>query len=940
MVAQEFDGSTSSYINGDVVAQLGAQLGGFQKIKVNVLNGQTDIFETAPANLTLESLDGRVKISFTANTTEMVTGKLKAVNWNLHKHKWNHLENIQFPVISTDKALVDVLIGLDYSDLHASIKEVIGKVGEPVARLTPLGWTCVGSSDIKIVKAPGRSYFIRASSIDVETNNAMKKFWSIDNEGLPDEEAQMSVNEKSALKMVEDSLKYKNGRYEVGIPWKNGTKCIKNNRHMAMKRLYCTERKLAKDPDAAKDYNNIIKDYLVKGYIHKVPDENIQQENVWYLPHFAVFRPDKATTKTRIVFDGSAKSNGKSLNEEIHQGPNLQKELFAVLLRFRRHPVAVVSDVSEMYLQVKVKREDQQFLRFLWRDMDISRTPDCFEFDSLIFGLNSSPFEAQFVVKHHAEKNSKQLPLAAEAVLKSTYMDDTMDSVKDNQSGIQLYKELCNLWKGCGMHARKWLSNSKQVLKQIPEVDRAQQLNIHDDKLPSTKALGMLWVADEDVLSFNKINTDVGTSFTKRKFLKVLATVFDPLGFLAPFVIQGKIIMQITWEKGVDWDQVVDPELNDMMKNWVQDLKNIDKIKISRCVGLDQSENEDEMQLHCFCDASEEAYCAAVYIAIKYSSGRKSSRLVAAKTKVAPLDATSVPRLELMGAVVAVKLATSVGRAFSFSSNMIYYWTDNQNVLCWTRGRSKRYKAFIGNRVSKIQKNSDPACWRYVPSKENPADIATHGKSIDDLRKNTLWWYGPEFLIDQNKWPEAVVFVSSQLELRNNHSTYLQIKEQDNMERLNPTRYSSWKKLTRILAWINRFYQNCKQNDRTHRKIGELQPHEVINAEFHFIKKAQQEEFNEEYDVVMKQKCVSVKSSLSCLMPFMDEDGIIRANTRIREADYIPYNVKHPIILPRHHQVSKLIVRQQHLDNNHYGGTIIFYHNYHQNIGSYQQEKL
>ena len=230
-------------------------------------------------------------------------------------------------------------------------------------------------------------------------------------------------------------------------------------------------------------------------------------------------------------------------------------------------------------------------------------------------------------------------------------------------------------------------------------------------------------------------------------------------------------------------------------------------------------------------------------------------------------------------------------------------------------------RAFIGNRVSKIQKNSDPACWRYVPSKENPADIATHGKSIDDLRKNTLWWYGPEFLIDQNKWPEAVVFVNSQLELRNNHSTYLQIKEQDNMERLNPTRYSSWKKLTRILAWINRFYQNCKQNDRTHRKIGELQPHEVINAEFHFIKKAQQEEFKEEYDVVMKQKCVSVKSSLSCLMPFMDEDGIIRANTRIREADYIPYNVKHPIILPRHHQVSKLIVRQQHLDNNHYGGT-------------------
>ena len=129
---------------------------------------------------------------------------------------------------------------------------------------------------------------------------------------------------------------------------------------------------------------------LKKGYIRKVSKE--ESSGRWYLPHFAISRPDKSTTKTRIVFDASARHEGVCLNDFIHKGPKLQRELFDVLLRFRRSRIAVVCDVAEMYLQIELRKEDRPFHRFLWRDME-NRPADEYEFNRLVFGVNSCPFQ-------------------------------------------------------------------------------------------------------------------------------------------------------------------------------------------------------------------------------------------------------------------------------------------------------------------------------------------------------------------------------------------------------------------------------------------------------------------------------------------------------------------------------------------------------------------
>jgi len=134
--------------------------------------------------------------------------------------------------------------------------------------------------------------------------------------------------------------------------------------------------------------------------------------------------------------------------------------------------------------------------------LDQQRKPEEYEFNRVVFGINSSPFQAQFVSQTHAEKHKDELPLVEEAVSKSTYMDGSMDSVLDNSQSIELYKQLDELWSRAGMYALKWLSNSSQVLEKIQLEDRAYEVDINEDPLPKVKTLGIKWLPEEDVLTF------------------------------------------------------------------------------------------------------------------------------------------------------------------------------------------------------------------------------------------------------------------------------------------------------------------------------------------------------------------------------------------------------------------------------------------------------
>ncbi|XP_064627878.1 uncharacterized protein LOC135487738 [Lineus longissimus] len=934
------DGSTTTYINTEVAEELGLK-GEVMKTTVSVLNGMVESFETTPVEVGLESLDKRIDMMITARTTDNVTGDMKAIDWRDYADKFEHLKDIAFPKHGK-RETIDMLIGVDYPELHFSLKEVAGKNGGPIARKTRLGWTCVGCPQKEMKKE--RNFFVnRKNTVLEEINATMKQFWEIDSSGAKTENhgsSHMSLEDKAVCTVIQKEMVYKDNRYEVPLPWREGRPELPDNSQMAVQRLASTERRLLREPEVAKAYTATIKQYLEKNYVRKVPPAEEQPPSKWYLPHFPVVRPDKSTTKTRIVFDASAKFEGVSLNDTLHQGPKLQKDLVDVLLRFRKEPVALVGDIQQMYLQLEVEAKDRPFQRFLWRDLDTTRAPEEYEFNRVVFGINSSPFLAQFVAQEHAKRHRSIFPLASDTILKSTFIDDSMDSVLNDTEGVKLYHELDELWHKAGMYCRKWLSNSLTVLAEIPEEDRAAEISLDEGELPSTKTLGVLWQAKEDQFSFTATPVEDNFTLTKRTFLQKLAKVFDPMGFISPYIIRGKILMQEIWTTGVGWDDRNLECLEQKAQCWFDDLRDLGLIKIPRCLRLDSTEKLLSIEVHAFSDASQDAYGAVLYERTIYEGGLIISHFIVSKTTVAPLAATSIPRLELMGATLALHLTMSVIAALQLPMQDVTFWSDSANVLWWIRGRSRQFKPFVAHRIGEIQTQTCPDQWKHVPTKMNPADILTRGAKVKELSDNTLWWNGPEFLLkDHSKWPEQNfgedkspsserkkssngVFVTLQKEPQP------QDKEKNKQDvdegvaqdwRLNPERYSSWVRLTRVSAWVHRFVENCQQ-PVGQRRHGELDAEEIHDAEHQFIRQAQLETFPAEYKAVQKNKALPVASRIQGLRPMIDQDGILRSNGRLEKAEFLAYDVRYPVILPRKSWVTTLIIRFHHEQANHAAG--------------------
>ena len=588
-----------------------------------------------------------------------------------------------------------------------------------------------------------------------------------------------------------------------------------------------------------------------------------------------------------------------------------------------------------MYLRIGIAHEDKPFHRFLWRGIDQDRQPDTYQFDRVVFGVNSSPFQAQFVLQHHAKKFKDTFPLAAEMVLRSTYMDDSMDSVVNEDQGIELHKQLSQLLRQAGMHARKWLSNSPRVLRDIPLQDRKAKVDLDADYLPSTKTLGVWWLSDQDVFTFRENAPSSDVKYTKRNFLKQIATHFDPIGFLAPFTIRAKMLLQQMWMAGLDWDEELTEPLTNAARAWFSELLEITLLQIPRCL-LVGGKQIDNVSLHTFVDASEDAFGAVAYVRYSYQDGTISTNIVAAKTRVAPTIATSIPRLELMGASIGVRLSTRIVSVLELYMSQAVFWSDSQNVLWWKHGHSRDFKPFVANRVGEIQTSTDPEQWRYIPTSLNPADILSRGMTAADLAKCDRWWKGPEFLRKpEEAWPTKVI--------KDNHTGYDEMKRctrptlftrtenssesvcmvvtgnEDNFP-LEPRDYSSFLRLKRVLAWINRFVDNGRKQ-KENRTFGELLSEELKRVEVQIIHHTQVIGFTDEWKALSCGKTLPSSSKLLGFQPQLDEDGLIRSDGRLKHAEFLPYDMRFPIILPRRNWVTKLIVKEFHERGNHATGT-------------------
>ncbi|XP_046857876.1 uncharacterized protein LOC124451299 [Xenia sp. Carnegie-2017] len=443
-------------------------------------------------------------------------------------------------------------------------------------------------------------------------------------------------------------------------------------------------KRLSNEPTLLKEYDNIIKEQLETGVIERV-DESEPEINVHYLPHQAVIRKEAKTTKLRIVYDASSKEGkrGTSLNDCLHVGPPLTPLLFDILIRFRESRVALAGDIEKAFLNVEVDEADRNYLRFLWVRDAINGNLEVvvYRFCRVVFGLNASPFLLNATLRHHIAQFAESDPVLAQKLNEGFYVDDLVSGGKSAQETIELYEKAKFRMSQGGFKLRKWLTNDGNVRALIEQRECGNKVTTTTDSDDETftqwslgalnnndcaKVLGIGWDCDNDLFTFDlrKFVEDLGdkTKLTKRSLLSALAKIFDPLGLISAVIILMKILFQQLCVDKVDWDDKIEGKHAKIYLEWIEDLVRVQRIKINRCVYSEVIERVESCELHGFGDASEKAYCAVVYF-VRRTSSTVHVKLLAAKTRVAPLKKLTIPRLELMSALMLAKLVESVGKA-------------------------------------------------------------------------------------------------------------------------------------------------------------------------------------------------------------------------------------------------------------------------------------
>ena len=584
--------------------------------------------------------------------------------------------------------------------------------------------------------------------------------------------------------------------------------------------------------------------------------------------------------------------------------------------------MALVSDIQEMFLQVRIPEHDRGALRFLWwKNGDLN--DETIELQMVVhpFGATSSPFCASLALRKCAEFSGEPAGSAVRGTIEqSFYVDNCLASVDSVTEACELVKGLLRVTSSVGFRLTKWASNEPRALLGLPSSEISEKIvELTTEDSSTERTSGLDWKASEDAFHFPV--SLPSRPATRRGILSSASSLYDPLGLVAPMLLPAKLLLQDLCRRRLDWDMEISAEDVRRWHEWLSELKYLKSLKIPRCTKPDATVAEKTPELHLFSDASETGYGVVCYLRYPTIDGLYQCRLAYGKSRVAPLKAVSVPRLELTAATLSIRAARMLTEALGIKLEKAVFWADSMTVLYYIANQTARYSTFVANRISVIHDGSSVGQWKYVRSEDNPADYASRGLRFNDPRCET-WFNGPRFLNEQNEFtaenptPDGPP-QNCEFKTKNVHVTSAFAEDCFDIF---VTRYSSWTRLLRATVWLSRFkayllVMKGKRRDGT-LQLGYIKVNEIRQAIMDLVRLVQLATLGREFEAVARG--ASLKNTcLKRLNPKMRE-GVMVVGGRLQNST-IRDLVKHPMILPSRHPMTDLIIKHYHDTEGHTG---------------------
>lgn len=881
-------------------------------VSISTMNNiNYDMATKVVSNIVLTDLTGNNKVlipvAYTkSNKTWPFSREDVATEADLREFK--HLRDVPLDFIDAD---VDMLVGMRIPELLKPLEVVCGADDQPYAAKHVLGW-CVSGP---ISRLSNKTMINKVSIKDsIDLNNNIEKLIScdfIDN----DSSKCKSVDDQNWLNLVSNTLiKLPNNNLQIDLPLKDNSN-FPCNKSQIYSMFLGLKKRLFKNDKLYSDYKEFMQLMIDSRFVEQIPDIDLAKKpgSYWYLNHHPVYHKQK--NKIRIVFNCSLEFQGTSLNSNLHQGPDLASSLMGVLLRFRQESVAIVGDISKMFYQVKVPRHHADYMRFFWLNSDGKSV----EYRLLVhvFGAKSSPSVANYALKQ-CTNYTQCTETVNSAVQCNFYVDDFLKSVSSEKECLSIISEVSKVLSQTGFTLTAFNSNSPEILKALPPESLSKDACIHElQDNDETQALGVIWKTGNDKLSF-KCNLLSFQVITKRNMLKVLASVFDPLGLLNPVLIHGKRLFQEACRQQISWDDEVSKDIIITWRKWLLEIGKLNFYEVPRCLKLNK--NAKKIVLHTFSDGSEKSYGAVCYLSFIYDDHDASSALVTSKSRLTPLNNSTlktIPRIELAAAKVAVELSAKVKHELEYELDREVYWTDSITVLKYINSNSARFQRYVSNKVNYIRNFTNPLQWKYVPSIQNPADIITRGYSTSKLIDSSLWNHGPNFITNTSLEPKQQttnLLDPDDIEVKKDKLVLTCITANPDPVDCLMTSCSSWYKLKVRIASVLMFKYAIQHGLSVEREVSLNKIKEAENCIFKYY---QNKYYFIEIQCLNKNMNLPQTSSIRKLNPFLDSSNIMRVGGRLTNSA-AEYDVKHPIILPPSF-LAELVLTEIHKNIGHLG---------------------